>query len=44
MSRVTPTPIGDLQHRQMVGRGEDDLRPLDMFHGLEAIRIIQRGR
>ena len=30
-------PIGDLQHRQMVRRGKDDLRPLNMLHGAAAI-------
>ena len=30
-------PIGDLQHRQMVRRRKDDLRPLDMLHGAAAI-------
>ena len=30
-------PIGDLEHWQMVCRGQDDLRPLNMLHGAAAI-------
>lgn len=33
-----PDPLGDLQHRQTVSREQDDLRPLDVFHGPATVR------